>query len=299
LNDGSFLNESAILDPLHRVTVIGIDQIFRTKSNAVNQHNSEAIESAIHRILGLSSFYIYLNDDYFIGRSLSWRFFFEHQYDGQNRHRLIPRIPFHIFKTYQHRPALEPLPCLDSSDGHDHWSRLKREDIPYQNEECMIQWVEHLPRSYYKSDWIEFEEEFPRYFDFIESLKWRKQNCQGLIVSLNQIWIHRWLNGDIEMNKMYIRNYDVWFSLIGSIGPFNGDLGLWGIKTTIYHHWIWGIFGTKYLFALNFNLKRIARDRPLTFNINDDYPQTHYHQHQRLLNKAMDEYVPRKSPLEK
>merc|ERR550525_140355 len=83
MNDDTFLNQSAILDPLHRVNVIGIDQIFRNKSNAVDQHNSEAIESNVYRIPGLSSFYIYLNDDYFIGRPLSWRFFFEHQYDGQ------------------------------------------------------------------------------------------------------------------------------------------------------------------------------------------------------------------------
>ena len=157
-------------------------------------------------------------------------------------------------------------------------------------------YIEHIPRAYYKSDWIQFEEEYPAFFQFIESLKSRWKNCENVLLSVNGIWIHRWLNGDIEINKMYIPYYDVWFALIGWLKHPN--FGYWGIKRTIYHHWIWGNYGTKYLSALKFNLKGIWKDKPLTFNINDDYPDTEYHEHQRQFTMAMEHYFPIKSPLE-
>ena len=53
------------------------------------------------------------------------------------------------------------------------------------------------------------------------------------------------------------------------------------------------------LSALKFNLNRISRDEPLTFNINDDYPDTDYHEQQRHFTKAIEQYFPIQSPLER
>merc|ERR1712154_735317 len=141
-------------------------------------------------------------------------------------------------------------------------------------------------------DWIQFEVEFPKYFEFIESLKRRTSNCENRDYALNLIWIHRWLNGEVEIDKMYIPYYDEWFAWIGMFG------GHIGIKTTLYHHWIWGPLGTRYLSFLKYNLNRILREKPLTFNINDDYPETEYHEHRRQFRIAMEQYFPVKSPLE-
>ena len=163
-------------------------------------------------------------------------------------------------------------------------------------------YIEHIPRAYYKSDWIQFEEEYPAFFELIASLKSRWTNCEDVILSVNKIWIHRWVNGDIEINKMYIPYYDVWFALFGRFSLCN--VKGWShcvpqlIRKTVYHHWICN-WESNRLASLKSNLNGIFEDKPLTFNINDDYPDTEYHEHQRQFTMAMEQYFPIKSPLER
>ncbi|MGK0275589.1 MAG: hypothetical protein ACI9N0_001975 [Ilumatobacter sp.] len=58
-----------------RVTVINHDDIL--SPNSLPTFNSHAIEAALHRISGLSEQFIYLNDDFFVGRPLGFEAFFD------------------------------------------------------------------------------------------------------------------------------------------------------------------------------------------------------------------------------
>ena len=76
-NNQTFLNFIKINDLNNNITLIKHSEIFRNISNVLNNKHSNAIESNIHRIPGLSEYYIYLNDDYMIGKPLHYSFFFK------------------------------------------------------------------------------------------------------------------------------------------------------------------------------------------------------------------------------
>jgi hypothetical protein len=65
----------AWLDEHPRVTLMRSEDFFEDLSN-LPTHNSQAVEAQIHRIPGLSEYYLYSNDDMFFGRPVSPDMFF-------------------------------------------------------------------------------------------------------------------------------------------------------------------------------------------------------------------------------
>ncbi|GAA1998531.1 stealth conserved region 3 domain-containing protein [Nocardiopsis rhodophaea] len=103
------------LDALHRqITMVSHRELFGERG-ALPTFNSHAVESQLHRINGLSEHFLYLNDDFFIGRPLRPGHFFHP--DGTCRFFWSPTaIPFgapspdepaHVAAAKQNRALLE------------------------------------------------------------------------------------------------------------------------------------------------------------------------------------------------
>merc|ERR1719461_1793378 len=157
-------------------------------------------------------------------------------------------------------------------------------DMPYQNDKAMVQYFDHMPRPYYKLDWLELEEQYPTFFDWVESQKTRNKDAR---TNLNYIHIKRWLLHDIKMNKMYLQYYDSWYFV---------SWFLFQSRHSMYHYWMYSD-AVEDLENLKNNLNMILANKPMTFNINDDYPEDN-EEHVDALTHFMDLYYPSKSPLE-
>jgi len=103
--------------------------------------NSNAIETTLHNIKGLTEHFIYFNDDLFIGKPLEYTYFFTQ--DGK-------AIVSHL--------------CLQSTkmlqEGKENKLNIKYPDM-VQN------FYNHVPISLLKSSLIEYQQEYPDYIDFV------------------------------------------------------------------------------------------------------------------------------------
>eukprot|EP01084_Bolivina_argentea_P084099 152194_1 len=283
---------------IHRVKFISLLKIFRNESNAINQHNSDAIETNLHRIPHLADHYIYFNDDFFIGKKLSWNFFFI-----LDKNRLIPRMPYIVYIAYTFgsswwnifrfdsidsiiSPYVSTLPCLNDSGP------IKSYEIPFGNKKSMMRhYMEHMPRPYFKNDWMQFEFEYPALFRFIESKKERLINCKNKDVSIIKHYTRKLLNGDFKINIMYFKYYDYVYSFL--IQYYRDYI----IERNYYHFFLFGnkVYDLK---RLKYYLAQLLHAKPFTFNINDYFPRNNT-DHRKQLNYFFQRYFPQMTPFEK
>eukprot|EP01084_Bolivina_argentea_P068332 124391_1 len=292
-NNLTFINTINLMN----VTIISHSDIFNDKTNCINQANSDAIECNLHHIPNLSDYYIYIMDDVFIGRQLSYKYYFI--LDKQRGDRLIPRMPYVIYTSDMigdnwwniflmkslKSPYVNTFPCLYNN-------KIKANEIPFDNKESMMRHqMEHAPHPYYKPDWIMFENKYPKLFQIIESNKKRFKNCQRHEVGIDIHFFRLWLNGTFRMNIMRFKYYDFWYSfLIKYIHTSFGHLNY-------YSYWV-NHNGVRNIDNFKYHLAHISNKKPATFCLNDDYPDDH-HQHIKQLLKFFTSYFPHKSHIEK
>jgi hypothetical protein len=112
--------------------------------------NSHAIESALHRIEGLAEHYLYLNDDFFFGRSCHATTFFT----ATGRPKLFP----------DQRAMVPDGPCSPADRAVDSASKNTRE-IVWADFEFPVKYkMQHVPYAQRRDVLAEMEERFPLAF---------------------------------------------------------------------------------------------------------------------------------------
>jgi len=149
--------------------------IFLDPVDGDRNKNSEAIEANLHRITGLSEHFIYLCDDFFIGRPLSYLYFF----DLQMSKIRIPKLfisrqidtPWFAGGTTNFLPFNRPLyKCPENLEP-------SAPDATKRPQRSLSRYMEHQPRSMLKSMLSSLEAEFPEWFAFVSSHKTRYSSC--------------------------------------------------------------------------------------------------------------------------
>lgn len=117
------------------------------EADALPTFNSLAIETALHRIDGLSESYLYFNDDVFAGRSLTPRDFFMRP----DRHRFF----------LQTRAALDPGPRRDDDLPAIGADKNVRDLLEQRFGRRLSTMLAHTPHPQQRSVLTELEEQFP------------------------------------------------------------------------------------------------------------------------------------------
>lgn len=132
-----------------KITIIEQSKIFPSGSILPNR-NSNAIETTIHKIPGLSEHFIYFNDDFFLGKPTKYTDFFTSIGN--------PYVSSTVLKT----ESILQNPNLDI---------LKIKYPPF-----VKQFYPHVPSSLLKSQIIKFQKEYPDYIKWVRSSKIRIAN---------------------------------------------------------------------------------------------------------------------------
>ncbi|WP_204017742.1 stealth family protein [Sphaerimonospora thailandensis] len=147
------------LDGSHpMVTVVDHKEIF-TDSSALPVFNSHAIETQLHHIDGLSEHFLYLNDDFFLGRPLSPHTFFEA--NGVTRFFLsLVHVPFGAPEHEEspvHAAGMNNRRILEQLSGRTLTQKLKhvpyalRRSLMYEMEERFAAEFEATARSTFRT----------------------------------------------------------------------------------------------------------------------------------------------------
>jgi hypothetical protein len=143
------------------ITLVDETETF-PKGSPLPNKNSNAIETTIHNIPGLSEHFIYSCDDFFIGRPVSYREFFTE--DGK---------------------ALIPKKILLETDMEVGKSNL---DIKFPK--TVVGHYPHIPIPLRKSTILEYQKEYSDYIDWVRSFQTREgigcNVCDGLICPCQQ-----------------------------------------------------------------------------------------------------------------
>ncbi|GAA0395368.1 stealth family protein [Microbispora corallina] len=157
------------LDTTHpMVTVVHHKEIFRDPS-VLPVFNSHAIETQLHHIEGLSEHFLYLNDDFFLGRPLLPRTFFE----GNGITRFFPstvHVPFGA-------PELEDSPVHAAGMNN----RRMLEDLSGRT---LTQKLKHVPYALRRSLMYELEQRFAAEFDATSRSAFRTSSDISAVSSL-------------------------------------------------------------------------------------------------------------------
>eukprot|EP01083_Nonionella_stella_P282508 961292_1 len=150
--------------------------IHRDKRNAIGNKNSNAFEINMHRIPGLSQHFISLCDDFFIGRPLTWKYFFIRT---RNSSYYTPRFPLSVFLAYfTSKPTYHVYDLYDTTYDCDiteyepQW-RAYKDNITTVIPSRIEQYFSHQPRPLTKHVMNTFYMKFPKWFAFVESHKRR------------------------------------------------------------------------------------------------------------------------------
>jgi hypothetical protein len=144
--------------PHEKVIIVDHREIFRNKSH-LPTFNSHAIEAQIHRIEGLSSKFLYLNDDFFFGRPVNPFLFF----DEYNRSRLF----------YTSSVTIPDGHSEKTDRGVDAAAKNAR-DILYKKFGVYVtRKFKHAPVAIIKDVVVQMENEFPNVFEATSSSRFR------------------------------------------------------------------------------------------------------------------------------
>ncbi|MEU8192499.1 stealth family protein [Microbispora amethystogenes] len=157
------------LDTTHpMVSVVDHKEIF-TDTSVLPVFNSHAIETQLHHIEGLSEHFLYFNDDFFLGRPLAPRTFFE----GNGITRFFPstvHVPFGV-------PEAEESPVHAAGMNN----RRILEDLSGRT---ITQKLKHVPYALRRSLMYEIEERFAAEFQATARSRFRTSRDISVVSSL-------------------------------------------------------------------------------------------------------------------
>ncbi|MEZ0072823.1 stealth family protein [Planotetraspora sp. GP83] len=157
------------LDTTHpMVTVVDHKEIFSDPS-VLPVFNSHAIETQLHHIDGLAEHFLYLNDDFFLGRPLSPRTFFE----GNGITRFFPSV-VHV-----------PFGAPESEESPVHAAGMNnRRMLENLSGRTLTQKLKHVPYALRRSLMFELEERFSAEFEATSRSTFRKSSDISVVSSL-------------------------------------------------------------------------------------------------------------------
>ena len=284
----SWLDHTKLLSNDIQIHFIAQSSIFHMQQNGMNNHNSNALEMNIMRIPNLSEHFIYMNDDFFIGKPLTWKYFF-------NPDTYLPRWPLnHYMKYYKmdnfDRPRFEYDNVYNYMvPGLDGYPMPKR--VEY--------YATHAPRSLTKSMLSEYiDNMYPEYFAFMESHKSRwcsSPTIWNAVFSFNIKYFFKLLKLWITRSSYYDTNdctheETLFLSLLKSYlsGELEVDIMKDPDKNQVTNYYIYGI-------TLEEKCEAIHKLKPYTFNINDDFETSDnsvYNQQVNYLHQCLEKYFP-------
>ncbi|HEY9523944.1 MAG TPA: stealth family protein, partial [Thermopolyspora sp.] len=157
------------LDEAHPgVTVVDHKEIF-TDPSVLPVFNSHAIETQLHHIDGLSEHFLYLNDDFFLGRPLPAATFF----DGNGLPRFFPSAVQVPFGT----PELEESPVHAAGMNN-------RRLLAEMSGRMLTQKMKHVPYALRRSLLEELEERFAAQFAGTSQHRFRECTDVSVVSSL-------------------------------------------------------------------------------------------------------------------
>jgi hypothetical protein len=166
------------LDETHPgVTVVDHKEIF-TDPSVLPVFNSHAIETQLHHIDGLSEHFLYLNDDFFLGRPLPASTFF----DGNGLPRFFPsavQVPFGL-------PELEESPVHAAGMNN-------RRLLAELSGRMVTQKLKHVPYALRRSLLEELEHRFAA--EFAETARHRFRDCRDISVVSSLAHYYGYLTG--------------------------------------------------------------------------------------------------------
>ncbi|GAA0387312.1 exopolysaccharide phosphotransferase [Acrocarpospora corrugata] len=154
------------LRPDDRIQIVDHKEIFRDPG-VLPVFNSHAIEAQLHRIEGLSEHFLYLNDDFFLGRPLYPEMFFE----GNGITRFFPsaaQVPFALYEDNPvHAAGMNNRRLLEELCGR-----------------TLTQKMKHVPYALRRSLLFELEDRFAEAFEETTRSAFRRGSDIAVVSSL-------------------------------------------------------------------------------------------------------------------
>ena len=137
----------------------------QSKSNQSDNKNSNAIEMQMKNMIGLANHFIYLCDDFFIGRPLTWHWFFTE--NG------LPRWPQTVYNGYLNYDKIKFPRKKDSSTYDSIQIDNNNNNLNFAIPARIERYASHYPRALTIDLLNDFEMEYPEWFEFVSNHKQR------------------------------------------------------------------------------------------------------------------------------
>jgi hypothetical protein len=165
----------AWLDTTHpRITVVSHKEIFG-ETGTLPTFNSQAIESRLHRIPGLSEHFLYLNDDVFLGRPVGPELFF---------------TPGGLTRFFPSTALVDAAPRSPTDPPADSAGKNNRELIRAAFGRVLTRKMKHTPHPSRRSVIAEIEERFAEYVEATANHQFRHPDDISLLSSLQQYYAY-------------------------------------------------------------------------------------------------------------
>eukprot|EP01083_Nonionella_stella_P042931 115892_1 len=273
-----------------RVKWIKLSEIFQIKQNALNNHNSQAIEININRIDALSEYYVYLNDDWFFGDVMPIHYLFDFK---QNKIKFSK----HYYAHYQFR-------MMFGSDTIYHCPTAFHRQLKKPKHGIINVEIEHIPRPFIKSKLQRFLDEYKDWVLFVESHKKRYSSCgpDDHEESIYRTYLKQLFDEeDIVLFDEGIGGQGRSFQMLDC---FNSDIAQWllpfvpnnesWIRHLVcyenpYHLWMRSDHESS-LKSAEYYLGWIQRERPYTFCLQDNWGKQSKKNYQQKIDDVMNFY---------
>jgi hypothetical protein len=157
-----------------RITVVSHKEIFGD-TGTLPTFNSQAIESRLHRIPGLSEHFLYLNDDVFLGRPVGPELFF---------------TPGGLTRFFPSTAMVDAAPRRPTDPPADSAGKNNRELIREAFGRVLTRKMKHTPHPSRRSVIAEIEERFLEHVDATASHQFRHPDDISLLSSLQQYYAY-------------------------------------------------------------------------------------------------------------
>ena len=157
-----------------RITVVSHKEIFGD-TGTLPTFNSQAIESRLHRIPGLSEHFLYLNDDVFIGRPVGPELFF---------------TPGGLTSFFPSTALVDAAPRRPTDPPADSAGKNNRELIREAFGRVLTRKMKHTPHPSRRSVIAEIEERFFAHVDATANHQFRHPDDISLLTSLQQYYAY-------------------------------------------------------------------------------------------------------------
>lgn len=151
-----------------RVSIVRSAEFFRDPT-VLPTHNSHALESQLHRIPGLSEYFLYSNDDMFFARPVHPKMFFS---PGGVTRFIESGMRIGLGKNNQNR------------SGFENSARVNRELLQKRFGRLITRHLEHAPTPFRKSIFFELENEFANDFNRTAASRFRSHTDISVTNSL-------------------------------------------------------------------------------------------------------------------